>query len=248
MSPLRDPSRHHPSAVSNSLRIIEAVAVLGLGVSAKEIASALHMPTATAYRLLNVLVGEEYLVRTSDLRGFGLGVRLDGLVTAASQPSVPFAARSAIDELRASVRFAVHVINFRAASLHILDADPDHPVRAERELVRHIHASAAGKLLLAFSPEWRELLPKHLVRLTAHTIVDLSALRSELESVRAQRLAIATDELEVELSCAAVPIVDSKGTTRGALCLAGPSGRREAVLGHVEAARACAASLGPLLY
>ncbi|WP_425302077.1 helix-turn-helix domain-containing protein [Nocardia farcinica] len=91
MSPLRDPSRHHPSTVSNSLRILEAVACLGLGVTAKEIAAALHMPAATAYRLLNALVAEEYLVRTSDLRGFGLGARLDGLISAAAQPRVPFA-------------------------------------------------------------------------------------------------------------------------------------------------------------
>ncbi|WP_425300734.1 helix-turn-helix domain-containing protein [Nocardia farcinica] len=95
MSPLRDPSRHHPSTVSNSLRILEAVACLGLGVTAKEIAAALHMPAATAYRLLNALVAEEYLVRTSDLRGFGLGARLDGLISAAAQPRVPFAAPGA---------------------------------------------------------------------------------------------------------------------------------------------------------
>ncbi|WP_425300304.1 helix-turn-helix domain-containing protein [Nocardia farcinica] len=92
MSPLRDPSRHHPSTVSNSLRILEAVACLGLGVTAKEIAAALHMPAATAYRLLNALVAEEYLVRTSDLRGFGLGARLDGLISAAAQPRVPLGA------------------------------------------------------------------------------------------------------------------------------------------------------------
>ncbi len=87
MSPRTDPSRHHPSTVSNSLDILEVVATLGLGgVTAKEIAGALHLPQATAYRLINSLVAEEYLVRTSDLRGFGLGARLNGLVTAAASP------------------------------------------------------------------------------------------------------------------------------------------------------------------
>ncbi|MBJ8343795.1 IclR family transcriptional regulator [Antrihabitans sp. YC2-6] len=248
MSPLRDPSRHHPTPVSNSLRIIEAIAVLGLGVSAKEIAAALQMPTATAYRMLNALVAEEYVVRTSDLRGFGLGARLDGLIVAASQPAVPFAARSAIDELRTAVRFAVHVVGFQSGTLRILDADPDHPVRAERELIRHLHASAAGKVLLAYSPSWREALPKKLVRLTARTVVDLSLLRSDLEEVRRTGLASQTDELTDELTCAAVPILDFDGTTRGALCLAGPSSRRDAILTHVDAARECAAILGPLLY
>jgi DNA-binding IclR family transcriptional regulator len=248
MSPLRDPSRRHPSSVSNSLRILETIAVLGLGVSTKEIAAALHMPTATAYRLLNALVADEYVVRTSDLRGFGLGARLDRLITAASQPAVPFAVRCAIAELRSSVRFAVHVVSFRSASLRIIDADPDHPVRAERELIRHLHASAAGKLLLAHSPSWREALPKSLVRLTPHTITNLSAMRSELDQIRASGFALQTDELEYELACAAVPIRDIDGMVRGALCLAGPSNRKDAILAHIDAARACAATLGQLLY
>lgn len=44
MTARRDPTRHHPTTVSNSLQILEAVAGLGLGVTAKEIAGALHMP------------------------------------------------------------------------------------------------------------------------------------------------------------------------------------------------------------
>ena len=248
MSPLRDPSRHHPSAMSNSLRILEAIAVLGLGVSAKELAEALHMPPATAYRLLNALVGEEYVVRTSDLRGFGLGARLDGLIAAAARPTVSFAAHTAIGELRESVRFGVHVVTFRSGHLHVLDADPDHPVRAERELVRHVHASAAGKILLAYSPAWREVVPKRLARLTPSTVVDLSIVQSELAEIRKLGFATQTDELEVGLFCAAVPIRDSAGTTRGALCLAGASSRKDAILTNIDATRSCAATLGPLLY
>ncbi|MBF6222831.1 helix-turn-helix domain-containing protein [Nocardia abscessus] len=248
MSPLRDPSRHHPSTVSNSLLILEAVATLGLGVGAKEIAAALHMPAATAYRLLNALVAEEYLVRTSDLRGFGLGARLDGLVTAAARPSMPFAARSAIEAFRATVRFGVHVIGFRGTTLHIIDADPDHPVRVERELVRHPHASAAGKLLLTHNPGALEALPARLPRLTPATVVRHTALHVQLEAVRRDGVATQNDELQAELSCVALPIIDAEGVVRGALCLAGPSTRTPAILAHVDAAALCAKALGPLLY
>ncbi|MBF6454614.1 IclR family transcriptional regulator [Nocardia cyriacigeorgica] len=248
MSPLRDPSRHHPSTVSNSLRILEVVATLGLGVTAKEIAAALHMPAATAYRLLNALVAEEYLVRTSDLRGFGLGARLDGLITAAARPIMPFAARSAIEELRSSVRFGVHVMGFRAGAVHVIDADPDHPVRAERELVRYPHASAAGKVLLAHDPEALDALPSRLPRLTPATVTDHAALRAQLEAVRRDGVATQIDELEPALSCAALPIRDAEGVVRGALCLAGTSARAQVIQAQVDAAARCAKSLGPLLY
>ncbi|MBF6095559.1 IclR family transcriptional regulator [Nocardia cyriacigeorgica] len=248
MSPLRDPSRHHPSTVSNSLRILEVVATLGLGVTAKEIAAALHLPAATAYRLLNALVAEEYLVRTSDLRGFGLGARLDGLISAATRPIMPFAARAAIEELRSSVRFGVHVMGFRAGMVHVIDADPDHPVRAERELVRYPHASAAGKLLLAHHPDALDALPSRLPRLTPATMTDHAALHAQLEAVRRDGVATQIDELEPELSCAALPISDAEGMVRGALCLAGTSARAQVIQAQVDAAARCARSLGTLLY
>ncbi|WP_280231960.1 IclR family transcriptional regulator [Nocardia cyriacigeorgica] len=248
MSPLRDPSRHHPSTVSNSLRILEVVATLGLGVTAKEIAAALHLPAATAYRLLNALVAEEYLVRTSDLRGFGLGARLDGLISAAARPIMPFAARAAIEELRSSVRFGVHVMGFRAGTVHVIDADPDHPVRAERELVRYPHASAAGKLLLAHDPAALDALPSRLPRLTPATVTDHATLHAQLEAVRRAGVATQIDELEPELSCAALPITDAEGMVRGALCLAGTSARAQVIQAQVDAAARCARSLGALLY
>ncbi|MBF6496715.1 IclR family transcriptional regulator [Nocardia cyriacigeorgica] len=274
MSPLRDPSRHHPSTVSNSLRILEVVATLGLGVTAKEIAAALHLPAATAYRLLNALVAEEYLVRTSDLRGFGLGARLDGLISAAARPIMPFAARAAIEELRSSVRFGVHVMGFRAGTVHVIDADPDHPVRAvgvhvmgfragtvhvidadpdhpvraERELVRYPHASAAGKLLLAHDPAALDALPSRLPRLTPATVTDHATLHAQLEAVRRAGVATQIDELEPELSCAALPISDAEGMVRGALCLAGTSARAQVIQAQVDAAARCARSLGALLY
>ncbi|WP_213571139.1 IclR family transcriptional regulator C-terminal domain-containing protein [Rhodococcus sp. USK13] len=249
MSPHTDPSRHHPSTVSNSLDILEVVATLGLGVTAKEIAGALHLPQATAYRLINSLVAEEYLVRTSDLRGFGLGARLNGLVTAAASPTVPTAARRQLDDLRDNVRFAVHVIAFHNTTLRVLDADPDHPVRAERELVRYPHASAAGKLLLADRTIWQEALPSTPLRqLTSATVIDLAALDTELRTIRDQQFAVQVDQLEQDLACLAVPLRDPDGNTAGALCLAGPSARIDALLGRADSLQQCAGVLAPLLF
>lgn len=249
MSPRRETSQHHPTTVSNSLEILETVAALGLGVTAKEIASALHMPPATAYRLLNALVAEEYLVRTTDLRGFGLGARLNGLVTTASTPSLCRAARSCLDTIRDEVRFAVHLMVFQTASVRVLDADPDHPVRAERELVRHLHASAAGHLLLAAAPSWQRLLPRTPLRaLTPHTITNLAELDDLLNIVRNGHFAVQRDQLEVSLACAAVPITDGDGEVAGALCIAGPSVRTDALVAHIDKLRSHANQLAPLIF
>jgi DNA-binding IclR family transcriptional regulator len=249
MTARRDPSRHHPSTVSNSLEILETVAALGLGVTAKEIAGALHMPPATAYRLLNALVAEEYLVRTADLRGFGLGARLNGLVATASAPNLCTAARNRLDAVRGEVRFAVHLVVFQAVSVRVIDADPDHPVRAERELVRNLHASAAGQLLLASQSAWQKLLPSGPLRqLTPMTMTSLAELDELLRGIRQQQFALQVDQLEVGLACAAVPVHDSVGQVAGALCLAGPAGRAEALLNHVDVLRKHANGLAPLIF
>ncbi|MEE6170339.1 MULTISPECIES: IclR family transcriptional regulator [unclassified Mycolicibacterium] len=249
MSARRDPSHPHPSTVSNSLEILETVAALGLGVTAKEIAGALHMPPATAYRLLNALVAEEYLVRTADLRGFGLGARLNRLVGTASAPYLCTQAHQHLANTRAQVRFAVHLVMFQSASVRVLDADPDHPVRAERELVRYLHASAAGQLLLSSQATWQQLLPSTgLRRLTPATLTSLADLNEAITKIRDDEYALQLDQLEEGLACAALPILNGDGDTAGALCIAGPSGRAQVMLAHVDDLRSHARQLSPLIF
>ncbi|KRE26858.1 IclR family transcriptional regulator [Mycobacterium sp. Soil538] len=249
MNSRRDPSHRHPSTVSNSLEIIETVAALGLGATAKEIAGALHMPPATAYRLLNALVAEEYLVRTADLRGFGLGARLNQLLVTASAPNLCTAARHQLDAIREEVRFGVHLVVFHSASIRVLDADPDHPVRAERDLVRHLHASAAGRVFLAAQSTWQKFLPSTpLHKVTPSTITSLAELDDVLLKVRAEGFALQCDQLEEGLACAAVSVRDSHGDTAGALCIAGPSSRAEVIIGHIDRLREQSERLAPLIF
>ncbi|MFD9615553.1 IclR family transcriptional regulator [Streptomyces sp. NPDC059083] len=235
------------TTVSNSIAILEAVADCGVGVTAKEIAERLGIAPATTYRLLNSLVADEYLVRTADLRGFALGARLHGFAAAIRMPVVPAAADALLGEFRASTRFAVHLMNFRPAAVQVLSEDPDHPIPGERELSRHLHASAAGKLLLAARTEWRTLVA-HPVRIAARTKIDHTALAEDLRTVRESGYARAADELVPGVACLALPIYNALGSLAGALCLSGPSNRLPALETHRDPARDCAARLGPLLY
>ncbi|MCU1659221.1 MAG: IclR family transcriptional regulator [Pseudonocardiales bacterium] len=69
-----------PQAIRTALAVLRAVAQAGPGITARQISAELDLPPATTYRVLNLLVGEEYLVRLPDLRGFALGARLAELV------------------------------------------------------------------------------------------------------------------------------------------------------------------------
>jgi DNA-binding IclR family transcriptional regulator len=237
---------NQPTTVETALDILESVARLGAGVTAKEIAARLHMPPATCYRQLNSLVASEYLVRIDDLHGFALGRRTDGLVTAAAVPFVPTAAKDVIADLRERVRFGVHLILYLGDTLHVGDADPDRPLHSELALQRHLHASAAGKLLLAHLPRWREAVPR-LIPLTHATITDPDDLEAALADIRRTGVARQVGESHEDVACLAVPVCGRTGVVVGAVCLAGPAGRAGALDTHLDEIRAATRQLSSLI-
>lgn len=238
-----------PSTASNPLKILEVVAQYGTGTTAKEITDALQMPQATAYRVLNSLVADEYLARTSDLRGFALGHAISGLITAANPPTVPTAARTVIEEFRRGNRFAVHLIMFRNASLRIADEDPDYPLQSALEMLRYPHASAAGKLMLAELGDSASPLPRGpLMKLTQHTVTDRRQLEEQLAEIRFKGEASEINELEQGSASLALPVGLPNESVGAALCLSGPSERFTTICEHAEAARVLTSRLAPFLF
>ena len=77
------------------------------------------------------------------------------------------------------------------------------------------HCTAVGKILIAFGGAD----PGPLDRLTPVTIVDPEALEDEIARVRADRYAVAVDELETGLSSLAAPVADGMA----ALSISGPT-------------------------
>ena len=201
-----------PKAVQSALAVLECVARLGAGVTAKEVAVALDMPPATAYRLLYLLLREEYLVRLPDLRGFALGRKVAGLAGAIAPVRVPTAAREVPAELRREVRAGVHLVLYTARTLRVAGMDPDLPLASPELVERHLHATAAGKLLLAEQPEWRDLLPpSRLTRFTFATVTKPDQLDACLVDVRARGWAAQSGELHDRVGCSVAAVRSRAG-------------------------------------
>ncbi|QYN32022.1 helix-turn-helix domain-containing protein [Pseudonocardia sp. DSM 110487] len=217
-------SGRQPRAVRSALAVLEEVVAAGPGVTAKEISAALKLPQATTYRLLNLLVGEEYLVRLPDLRGFALGRRAARLaLPVVTTP--PTAARAVVEHLRGLVRWGVHLASFTAGQVTLVDPDPDHPPAEATLIARYPHASALGKLLLADQPDWRAVA-RDLRRFTEQTVVDAAALDRQLTTVAATGLARQCGELRPDRGCLAVPVrAPGTGALVAGLALAGPPHR-----------------------
>lgn len=243
------PVGRQPGAIHNALSVLEEVARAGPGVTAKEISTALGLPPATTYRLVNQLVAEEYLVRLPDLCGFTLGRKVIELAGAVAPARLPGAAAAVLAGLRAQVRLAVNLASYRQGRLRMLDSDPDHPPTPGAVLSRHLHASAFGKLLLAEHGDWRRLLgdPRPR-RVTPSTIADPRELERELSGVRDEGLARQSEELSRGRACLAVPIRDASGALVAGLAVTGPPDRISALEPRIlHQVRHCAVELSRLL-
>jgi DNA-binding IclR family transcriptional regulator len=241
-------SGRQPQAVHSALRVLEEVARGGVGVAAKEIAEHLSMPSATTYRLLNLLVADGYIVRLPDLSGFSLGHRIAVLVDAAVAPTVCTAAREVLADLRLSVRFGVHLFYFTNTAVRAADPDAEFPPPAdEPELNRHLHAAAVGKLLLAEKQDFDSLIASPLPEITARTVRSRDDLRKQLDEVRQQGFATQTGELREESACVAVPVRGPGGALVAAVAMSGRADQELLLQRQVPTLAECSGRLSPLL-
>jgi DNA-binding IclR family transcriptional regulator len=229
-------SGRQPKAVQSALRVLEEVARAGVGVTAKEIAENLSMPSATAYRLLNLLVADGYIVRLPDLSGFSLGHRMGVLIDAAVAPAVCTAAREVLAELRLSVRFGVHLFYFTNTAVRAADLDSEFPLPVEESVLnRNLHASAIGRLLLAEKQDLDGL------------VAVSDDLLEKLDAVRLNGFATQTGELREDIACVAVPVRSPESALVAALGMSGRIEQDLLLAKQIPALSECAARLSPLL-
>ncbi|RBO88324.1 IclR family transcriptional regulator [Nocardia puris] len=234
----REPSGHEPRAMTRGLQLLEAVAEIGPGATAAQIAAHTGIPRATTYKLLNILVADGYLVRIADLSGFALGIRIQQL---ARPQHLPDRNAAVLESLRGAVRYGVFLAAFTGDRVRFIDRDPDHDLPGAATMCDHPHASAIGKILLAH----RGIARPPLRRLTPRTITDAEVLRAELDGVRDTGIALEVDESRVGRSALAVAVHDDDHRVTGALTVVGKTGRlpatdptlTELVLEHARSLR-----------
>lgn len=183
--------------------MLETVAELGDGVTAKALARRLDLPLPTTYRVLATLVEEGYLVRLHAVRGYGLGYRVVGLyrgMTARIVPPAP--AREIIAELHTRVGAAAVLTVLRACDVVVAHtetcaAHPGPGAMAGEAIPAH--ATAPGKALLAGLDPGRlgDVLGvggPALTALTPHTLTDRRLLDRDLLRVRSAGVAVEVEE------------------------------------------------------
>lgn len=247
----REPRR--VQALLHGIDILEALAESGrqfVGVS--ELARRTGLSKTATYNILTTLQMRQIVARDADRGMYSLDWGLYELgASLLNKEDLVRVARPQVDSLAEQLQETVVLgIVEDNAVLYVDGVAPAFaPVIGSQPGRRApLHATAAGKALLAFASEDRRqaALAAPLVRFTDRTVVDPRELEVELEQVRDRGYALCELEHRVDRCSIAVPVRRGGDEAVASLAMAGPSGRlgRPRMLAAVPALEAAAAHIG----
>ena len=245
------PAVRRVAAVERSLRVLEALADAGGELGTNELARRTRVNPSSVSRLLATLVAAGYVDHDEDTGRYRLGIRLLqlGNVVLAGLDLRELARRhleALVEETGETATLSVPGEQDAVTVDFVQSASSVQSVaRLGRPSVAH--ATAAGKVLLAFGDV--SLPSGRLERFTPKTITDPHKLAAEVDRVRQQGWAEAAGERERDLNAIAAPVFGADSRLTGILGLQGPDGRfdREARRRAVEPLLAHGQSLSQAL-
>jgi DNA-binding IclR family transcriptional regulator len=198
------------------------------GLDLKTISEEAGINKSTAYRFLAHLEREGYLMR-DHAGSYLLGMKLlqlgarENHRTMLQQVAAPVVRdlwKATGETVNVGVLDGSHV-------LYVAVLESPHAFRLVSRIGmrRPLHATALGKVLLAFLPdEENENLLSSLSfpGLTPHTLTSLIQLKRELENVRRLGHALDDEESVMGARCVGAPVLNARNESMAAISLAGP--------------------------
>jgi DNA-binding IclR family transcriptional regulator len=174
--------------VSRTLDFLEIFADQKRPLPSSEIARLLDIPPSSCHDVLQELLKRGYLYELTARGGFYPTLRLFEIAkTIADHDPVALRADALLRTLRDKIDESILLAKVNGlGATYLLSIEPSHPLRYLANVgdsVRHIHATSAGKALLAALDEQSlgtYLKSATLPSLTPHTITSKAALREEL--------------------------------------------------------------------
>ncbi len=213
-------------SVQLALDVLEAVAFSGDELGVTQLADRLNVTKGSVHRHLLTLVERGYLVQNPVTTRYAIGAKSRLLARLSPEADLVRIAEGPMRELRDALGHSVVLSAMTPRGALVLNTVQgtsaiEIGVRPGSEL--SFHASAQGRILLAFSPrpQQERVLSRPLERFTPHTIVDPKGIEEEI--LRAIRLgfAAAPEEAMLGINAVAAPIFDDADACIGAVALVG---------------------------
>lgn len=223
--------------------------------SAKQIATALQLPIATAYHLLDTLVQDGMLYKDEHRLyhlGPSVGLLVDAFQRQNSPPEYLLAPLRRLAEEVGETTYLSVADGLDVVVMASVEGNQAVRVRGLHVGFRGaVHARGSGKLMLAYAREERietYLGSSTLAPRTPSTIVDAGALRSELAAIRARGYAFDDEEFTEGVSGVSAPVLQGEAAI-AAYTISTPTerfrARRHDLTAAVVAAAAAASSQEP---
>ena len=239
-----------------ALRILDYLAEQASPIALTAIAQAFSASKSTVYRHLSALGRHGFVRRDVSTGRYAIGIKLMVLgETSRGNFEIVTVARDALLKLRDTTGQAVSLCGLLDDDLVVLDLMHGRSVvefstRPGTRLA--LHASAHGKIWLAFGPE--RLLDKVLSGLrepwTPHTITDAKTIAAEVQAVRKRGWSTAPNEAVTGVNTLAAPVFDHRGVIAVSIAMVGstqviaPKPAPAQIRAVVEAARSVSRVLG----
>lgn len=219
-------------AVEHAIDVLDVIAASGRAIGVSDIARRTGLSKATVHHLLATLEARRFVMREPSSALYRLSWALYELGTNVVRGvDLLRVARPYLDRLAEQTAESVLLgILDEDAVLYLDRGDAPHGLRMSANAGRRspLHATASGKVLLAFAGDlelFNRVISQPLPRLTRTTITDPSVLRQEIAQVRQNGYATCWQEREVGLCSLAVSLRDYTGAAVGSLAVAGPATR-----------------------
>lgn len=214
-------------SVDRAITVMELLSSQGWsGVT--EVANELDIHKSTAYRLLATLRDRGLVEQDSATEKYRLGF---GMVLLASTVTAD------LDIVRYARPVCERLSDETEETVTVTALEDDEAVIIHQSISTSsmmavdwsgwhtpLHASAAGKVLLAYMPEKKRkhILQKPLETLTENTVTDQATLTEQLQEIQDTGYGCIVEELEVGMNAVGAPIWDANGSVIAAVAVSGP--------------------------
>ena len=227
-----DPQRYSIRAIDRAMRVLMGFTTANAELTIGALASSAEVPRSTAFRILATLEATGFVERGTIADTYRLGPSAL-LVGGAALRQLDFQQRlrPQLEALMQATGETVHLVIFRERQTLVVDKiDSYHAIRLVSNIGFRspLHATSAGKLMLAHQPAARidQILDDHeFTPFTEKTLTNADALRQHFVQIREQGYAVDDEEFEAGLRCVAAPIRDSSRAVFAGVSISGPTQR-----------------------
>jgi DNA-binding IclR family transcriptional regulator len=218
-------------SVDRAARLLRAVADAGAdGATTVALGDACDLNRATAWRILSTLESHGLVSNDRHSGLWTVGPGTFRLVRRAGQDALLHDVRPVLERLAVETgETAALAVRRNGGLAYTEEVTPPTTIATTKWGSRPIslHATSTGKVLLAWSSDEQvaRLLPRRLERFTDATIVDVDALRADLDLSRQRGYCTCDGEFDLGACGVSAPVLDSAGHLLAVVSVWGPPPR-----------------------